>query len=261
MDAHQHGHVCAGERPFGEHGFPAAGAFQQTDDFVRGRVCDKGRDALLRAQFLAVRHALEEPKFQRGAVVGRDAKGGVAVPRRGYRAVLDFGRDERRGPVEQGVHRFDETGHRAPVAVEIQRLRCRTSRRDVREHVRAPEPVDRLLGIAHHDEGTAPRGGGFRRGPGFGGAAAAVDALEDAGLNRIGVLVFVDQRAGKFAAHPVCEACPVRAVQGVFEFDQQVVVTEAAVVADATAHRGAHLGQDFPPRPVQPLVICRPQGV
>ena len=127
--------------------------------------------------------------------------------------------------------------------------------REIGEHVGAPEPVDGLLRIADHDEDSRaflPLTG--QRGRGF-----AIDSGEDAGLNRIRILVLVDEGAGVLVADPRGETGPALAVQRLLDLDEQIVVGESPVVPDATPHRSANLEQDLAAGPSQPSIAGRAQ--
>ena len=130
--------------------------------------------------------------------------------------------------------------------------------REIGEHVGAPEPVDGLLRIAHHDEHARafpPLAGRRDRGDrGF-----AIDPGEDAGLDRIGVLVLVDEGAGVLVADPRGETGPALAVQRLLELDEQIVVGEPPVVPDTAPHRSANLDQDLAAGPSQPSIAGRAQ--
>ena len=78
--------------------------------------------------------------------------------------------------------------------------------------VRAPEPVDSLLGIADHQQA------------GVGVAARhIVNAVENAVLHRVGVLEFVDQGHRKLAPDSGCQLIATGTVQGFVQPGKQIV--------------------------------------
>src|SRR5688500_12203308 len=83
------------------------------------------------------------------------------------------------------------------------------ARAQIRENVRAAEAVDRLLRVADKEHRKA---------------AAPIYALEDAVLNRIGVLELVDERRLVALAYGACESLAVFAVHCTLQIEQQVVV-------------------------------------
>ena len=157
------------------------------------------------------------------------------------------------------------------------------SEREIREHVRTPKPVDRLLRVSDHDEGsrtfiphgcdgatvsgTPLRSGRVGEARRFldGGIATVIPAgprfvvypAEDPRLDRVGVLVLVDEGAGEGPADPLRKTLSTGAVERVVELEQQVVVGEAPVVPDAAANRRADLAEDLPAIPPEPLIACR----
>src|SRR5256885_3245379 len=87
---------------------------------------------------------------------------------------------KRRGCVfKDEIDRSKERGLRTPVHVERMRMPRVIACFEIRKYVGAAKAVDGLLGISDQEHGKI---------------GAAIDPAEDAVLNRIGVLEFVDQR-------------------------------------------------------------------
>ena len=171
--ADQHRDVRAGERLALDRDLAARAKLQEADDLVGGRARDDGVHVLLREELVFLGAGVE-PELQRSATfAGRDPQGIAAVPGRGHRTVFDLGRHERGGPREDRVHRLDEGGDGAPVALEMETLASRAPGREIGEYVRPAEPVDGLLRIAHHDEGAR----GCAPGPDGAACAPVLDPL------------------------------------------------------------------------------------
>ena len=132
----------------------------------------------------------------------------------------EVGEDERPFPREELVDGANESGRRTVVAFQFQRFVRRGQALvslQIGEHVRAPEAVDRLLGVADDEESPAGRAG-----------AARVDRLEDPGLQPVGVLELVDQGDGVPGADSTGELGSAGPVERAVEFDQQGVEAQAA---------------------------------
>ncbi|MDT4817388.1 hypothetical protein FQZ97_504630 [compost metagenome] len=96
----------------------------------------------------------------------------------------------------------------------------------------AAEGVDRLLGVADQEQAEVLRVLGD-----------AVDTLEDAVLQRVGVLEFVDQRHRELLADALRQMLAAGAGQGAVEAQQQVVETEFGAALLLRFQRRAHLAE------------------
>ena len=121
--------------------------------------------------------------------------------------------------------------------------------------VRSGAPPCRAREPVRHRPGGIGRLGPLRsRCIGRPGPALAVDPAEDPRLDRIGVLVLIDEGTRICVADPLREAPPPHIPERIVELDQQVVVGEAPVVTDVAADRHTDLGQNLPAGPPEPLV-------
>ena len=87
----------------------------------------------------------------------------------------------------------------------------------------------------------------------------AVDPGEDAGLNRVGVLVLVDESARVLATNAGRETHSARAVKRTVKLDQQIVVAKAPVLPHPPVDGFADLIQRFPAGPTEPAIEDRPE--
>ena len=159
------------------------------------------------------------------------------------------------GPEERGEHRVHEpkdARHRAEVRDEHDLLADLAPDPGEELDVGTPEPVDRLLGVSHHEE-AARLGVGERRRA----VHCRRDARRQLDLDGIGVLEFVDEQA------------PVAAVQGSGRVgvlsqqssgvDQQVVEPEASF-DPALVGRAQHERRQPRPELTQHGLVSWPAG-
>ena len=129
------------------------------------------------------------------------------------------------------IDALHESRCRSPVLPEGESVPGALLRFQVGKDIGAAEPVDGLLGITHDEENGRGARHLDRR---------FVDTREDPGLQRIGVLILVDQGNRIAFAHAAGESHAVSPLQGVMEFVQKVLVAKAPGLPDQFRPDAAH---------------------
>ena len=223
VGGHQHRHIATGQRAAAtalfQLRFVLAGQRQQAGDLVGGGFGGVLRGLGLVHAFIAIAGGKGQ-HGERAVVVGY-VQGAAAAGRGVYLRVVDAVQQKRLRPVEQLAHCRHQRRLAAAVGQQGVLLVGRgvVARAQVGKNVGTAKAVNGLFGVAHHEH--RPR-------------LLHKGAAEDAVLQRVGILEFVDQRNGKVGG----DACgQPGAVLGVVQCAGQV----GKQVVKATAARGAAL--------------------
>ncbi len=142
-------------------------------------------------------------------------------------------------PFEEGFQGGHHGAVRSPVGNQGSALGAGTlgNRLQIGVDVRASEPVDGLLGVAHQHQGRA-------------GPVLAEQPREDAPLHGIGVLELVDQGHLEAASQGIDHRRRTGALQGGPQLGQQVVEAHGAVAATTFGHLLHRPHHQIPKQPV-----------
>ncbi len=235
----QHGDVAGPQRTPAD-GVPAG---QQVDDLVGAGFQRGGPPCGLRLRHVALAQEVDLQRPLAGDAVDRVR---IAAPVRLHRLVADLVlriRAEHLARVRvERVQRGDQGLRGTEVGIQRHRVGGAAARGEVGVDVAAAEAVDRLLGVADHHQAAARRA-----------VRVAIDAVEDAVLQRVGVLEFVHQRHRPRLEQARRERLAVRAQRFVHAHDQRV---EGELAGHCEPAR------DVGARPLRPrLPAARPGGL
>ena len=223
--AHQHGNLAGFQRAAADFQAALLRLLQPRGDF--GGTPFGG--ALIKRIGVFPAFAFVEPAQAHGRIGRLET---VFVTRGINRLVVDFRQPERLFAGKQAADAFDQAAVAAAVGTERVAGAGIIGGLQIGKDVGAAKAVNRLLGIAHQKQRRAGLG---KR------------ALENAVLQRVGVLKFVDQRHPPFGRHRLRQLAGVAVfrLQGAGNVEQQIIETALGIVGLGRFARLPHFSQQI----------------